>query len=143
MTDVEGTSGPLDVATLEVLARRAADHPLVQRWTFRPDALSPRHLELGVDARQYPASVDAVRIDVRWFEGGDYSFHYVESEDDEHWQCRWHRYPKPEAPRAHFHPPPDAAVDVEESSFDVEHHLGVCFAVLDWIEARVEALHDE
>ncbi|GAB3685954.1 hypothetical protein GCM10028857_17260 [Salinarchaeum chitinilyticum] len=153
MTDVERPTGPLDVATLTVLARRAVSHPLVDRWTLQPGAMSPRRLELELDAEQYPSSIDTARLDVRWFEGGDYALHYLETEEDgdddeaEHgtgnggWQCRWDRHPKPDEPRSHFHPPPDASAEVVESGIDADHHLDVLFAVLDRIEQRVESLH--
>lgn len=135
------SSGPLDIASLEVIANRAQPHPLVDDWSFQPDALSPRRLELHLDHRQYPPAVDAARLDVRWFVGGDYSFHYLETRGKTVWQCRWDRHPKPDGPIAHVHPPPDAAADVEPSGIDETHHLGVCFRVLDWIAERVEHLH--
>ena len=142
MTDADGTSGPLDTATLEVLAQRAASHPLVDGWAFRPDSISPRQLELSINASQYPEQVVSVRLDVRWFEGGDYTFHYVESYADHSRQCRWDRHPKPDDPRAHFHPLPDASASVEPSEIDEDHHLSVLFAVLEWLETRVEDRHD-
>ncbi|SEH17637.1 hypothetical protein SAMN04487967_3305 [Natronorubrum sediminis] len=138
----ETPSGPLDVPTLEVLAQRAATHSLVSTWKFRPDTISPRVLELQLDGTQYPSTVRDVRVDIRWFVGGDYTVHYFESREDEPWQCRWDRHPKPEAPREHYHPPPEASATVEPSSLEAEHHLGVCFAVLEWIEDRVRALHE-
>ena len=143
MTSEGHTSGPLDVSTLELIAKRAVTHPLVAEWAFQPDAMSPRRLELSLDVRQYPSSVAAARLDVRWFEGGDYTVHYLETRDDEVWQCRWDRHPKPGAPTAHFHPPPDAASDVEPSQLQATHHLGVLFGVLDWITERIEGLHEE
>lgn len=133
-------SGALDVATLSLLARRAETHPLVAEWAFDPDSMSPRLLEIHLDDSQYPRSVTAVRLDVRWFEGGDYTFHYLESHERDDWQCRWDRHPKPEAPRAHFHPPPDAAR--VERGIDESYHLGVFFAVLEWVESRLEARHE-
>jgi len=143
VTDAERPSGPLDVATLEVLARRGESHPLVDGWAFRPDELSPRRLELQLDAAQYPAPVEAARLDVRWYEGGDYTVHYLETRADDDWQCRWDRHPKPEAPRAHFHPPPDAGAAVVESGIDEHHHLGVLFAVLEWVDSRVGSLYSD
>lgn len=152
----ERPSGPLDTTTLEVLARRAGSHPLVLEWRFRPDSLSPRHLELQLDAAQYPSAVASARLDIRWFEGGDYSVHYLEhgspTDDIETWQCRWDRHPKPDAPRAHFHPPPDADEGVEPSPIDGDegergedhyqhHHLDVLFAVLDWLDDRLRDVH--
>lgn len=143
MTGEGHTSGPLDVPTLEVLAQRAVTHPLVDEWAFQPDAMSPRRLELSLDGRQYPSPVVAARLDVRWFEGGDYTVHYLETRGDNVWQCRWDRHPKPGAPTAHFHPPPDAGSDIESSQLQATHHLGVLFCVLDWITERIEGLHEE
>ncbi|MFC4248005.1 hypothetical protein ACFOZ7_13815 [Natribaculum luteum] len=137
----EAPSGPLDVPTLEVLARRATTHPLVSDWDFRPDTISPRVLELRVDREQYPVDVSGVRVDVRWFVGGDYTVHYLEYREDETWQCQWGRHPKPDAPREHFHPPPDAASPAEPSPLESNHHLGVLFDVLEWVEKRVQQLH--
>lgn len=142
MSDVDSSGGPLDVATLEVIARRARSHYLVDDWAFQPDALSPRRLELRLALAQYPASVDAARLDVRWFEGSDYTFHYVESSGTDDWQCRWDRHPKPDAQKAHFHPPSDAGSTPEPSEVETTHHLDALFALLDRIEARVESLHE-
>ncbi|MFW6436533.1 MAG: hypothetical protein ACOCYZ_02745 [Halococcoides sp.] len=143
----DGPGGPLDVATLDVLARRASRHPLVDGWAYRPDELSPRRLAVTVDDTQYPASVTAVRLDVRWYENGDYTFHYVETVEDggetvaDRCQCRFDHHSKPDAPREHFHPPANAD-GVEPSPIDAAHHLGVLFAVLDWIETRVATVHE-
>ena len=131
----EAPSGPLDVETLEVLARRATTHPLVAEWAFRPDSISPRVLEFELDDARYPESVTEVRLDVRWFVGGDYTVHYLEHRDGERWQCRWDRHPKPDAPRAHFHPPPDAS-GVDPSPLEAAHHLDVLFGVLEWVTGR-------
>lgn len=141
MTGREETpSGPLDVPTLEVLTRRGSTHPLVTRWEFRPDTISPRVLEFCLDKRQYPPDVEEVRVDVRWFVGGDYTVHYLENHTDETWQCRWDRHPKPEGPRAHYHPPPDASSRVGPSPIEAEHHLEVLFAVLEWVDERIETI---
>lgn len=135
-------TGPLDQATLTVFAQRARSHPLVDECSFEPDALTPRYLACTIDDTQYPGEVQAVRLDIRWFAGGDYSFHYVEHRGNARWHCRWDRHPKPETPRSHFHPPPDAASTPEPSPIEAEHHLAVLFAVLDFIGQRVETLHE-
>jgi len=134
-------SGPLDIPTIESIAQRSHSHPLVVSAQFRPDRISPRVLELELDSQQYPDTVHTVRLDVRWFEGGDYSFHYHEKVENNQWHCRWDRHPKPDNPRSHYHPPPTAA-RVEPSPIDEEHHLGVLFTVLDWVTARVERIHE-
>lgn len=142
MTDEEFSTGPLDVATLQALAQRAGTHPLVEDWAFQPDATTPRLLEIRLDVDQYPPAVGLVRLDVRWFEGDGYTVHYVETRDDTVWQCRWNRHPKPGEPRAHFHPPPDAADEVEASELSGTHYIDVLFDVLDWTSGRLERLHE-
>ena len=143
MTAEDISGGPLDVATLNLLARRANAHPLVDSWAYHPDSISPRRLELAIDVNQYPESITDSRLDVRWFEGGDYTFQYVEAHENTEWCCRWDRHPKPDEPRAHFHPPPDASATVEASGLETTHHLGVLFAVIEWVETRVKRLHDD
>lgn len=143
MTGETFSSGPLDVAILRALAQRALSHPLVEDWEFQPDTAIPRSLEIRLDMTQYPSAVDDIRLDVRWFENDDYTVHYVEMRDDTVWQCRWDRHPKPGEPRAHFHPPPDAADAVEPSSLSGTHYLDVVFGVLDWVADRLERLHGQ
>jgi hypothetical protein len=142
VTPDDSPGGPLDVPTLEALGRRASSHDLVTDWPFHPDSVSPRRSALRLDTDQFPDAVDGARIDVGWYEGGEYTFHYVESRDGERWQCRWDRHRKPDAPLAHFHPPPDASSPVEPSSIDDSHHLGALFDVLDWIAERISTLHE-
>ncbi|QLG49662.1 hypothetical protein [Natrinema halophilum] len=136
----EGPSGPLDVSTLEILAQRAATHPLCLDWEFRPDSISPRVLEIQLDDAQYPSFVTAVRVDVRWFVGGDYTVHYLEFRPNETWQCRWDRHPKPVGPREHFHPPPDASSDIASTPLESDHHLDILFELLEWVEDRIQTI---
>lgn len=125
------------------MAQRAVTHSLVDWWAFQPDAVSPRRLELHFDEDQYPQPIVEARLDIRWFESGDYTIHYLETrEDDDIWQCRWDRHHKPGVARAHFHPPPDAASDVDPSTLQATHHLGVLFGVIDWVTERIEQLPD-
>lgn len=138
----EDRGGPFDVATLRLLARRADTHPLVDAWAFEPDAVSPRRLRLTLDHGAYPVPVASARLDVRWFVGGDYTFHYLEARDAGRWECRWDRHSKTDAPNEHHHPPPDAGV-AERSELDADHHLDALFAVLDRITDRVERLHGD
>ncbi|MFW5922239.1 MAG: hypothetical protein ACOCRC_02915 [Halodesulfurarchaeum sp.] len=142
MSEDEFATGPLDIPTLEILGQRAETHPLVERWAFKPDRLSPRRLEIRIDTRHFPAAVESVKLDVRWYEGGNYTFHYRESWTEADWQCRWDRHPKPDGPRCHFHPPPDASGAIEPSEFGQTHPLDVFFSVLDWVRDRIEQLHD-
>jgi hypothetical protein len=141
VTGSDTPTGPLDVSTLRVLGRRADSHPLVRGWRFEPDEVSPRRLVVTLDPAQYPAAVESARLEVTWYDGGDYAFHYVESRRESDWQCRWDRHPKPDAPREHFHPPPDASASVTPSEIAADHHLDALFEVLDWVGERVRTLH--
>ena len=131
--------GALDVPTLRTLGARAASHPLVESWAFVPSTIAPRGLAIHLASDAYPPGVDAARIDVHWFRSSDYYVHYVETRADGRYQCRWDRHPKSDAPRAHFHPPPDAGAAVESGLG--AHPLDVLFTVLDWASERVETLH--
>lgn len=133
--------GRLDRTTMQTLGRRAVTHQLVDSWRFEPDRLSPRSLVISLKSTAYPASVDTARVDIHWFVTNDYYVHYVEHRGPSHVQCRWDRHPKTDAPRSHFHPPPDAS-GVEPSPLS-EHHLEVLFTVLDWAAERVGTLRDE
>ena len=152
-TAVEAATGPVDEPTLRTIGARAVETRQVTAQTFEPDAITPRSLRLRLDAGQYAAAVTAATLDVRWFETGDYSFHYRESRVGDEtgapgqdvadgWECRWDRHPKPWAPRAHFHPPP-SATDVEPSPVDATHPLGVLFAVLDHVADRIESSYED
>ena len=133
-------TSPLDIATLELIGQRTERHPLVDQWELQPDELAPRKLSIRFDPDQYPSVVTDVRIDVRWYENGDYSFQYLESHARESWQCRWDRHPKPDEPREHFHPPPTAS-SVEPSPLTETHPLAVVFWILDWVGERLSNLH--
>ena len=85
MTNEEYSSGPLDVPTLEVIAQRASTRPLADGWAFQPDAMLPRRLELCLDEDQYPSPIAKPRLDIRWFEGGDYTVQYLETRDEDVW----------------------------------------------------------
>lgn len=143
MTIDELPGGPLDIATLSLMGRRAMSHPLAIRWRFRPDSISPRFLEIELAAEQYPTTVSAARLELRWFEDAAYTIHYLEVRNGALWQCRWDRHPKPDAPRAHFHPPPDAGPEIEPSMLSASHPLELLFSVLDWIEERVAELFED
>ena len=134
-------SGQLDRSTMKTIGRRAETHPLVESWRFEPGRIAPRSLMLALDSTAYPPAVDAARIDVYWFVTGDYHVHYVEQQVASRFQCRWDRHPKTDAPRNHFHPPPDAG-GAEPSPLG-DHHLSVVFSVLDWVAERVGRRDDE
>ncbi|RCU46455.1 hypothetical protein DU504_03510 [Haloplanus salinus] len=136
----DDATGPPDRQTLFLLERHLASDSLVAETTFDPDAYEPRLLRGHLDAEQYPSSVTASRLDIRWFTTGDFSFHYAEHhEGGEHWECRWDRHPNAHDTRLHFHEPP-SATEVVGLDLPVRHPLDVYSTVLTAIATRVKTL---
>lgn len=133
-----GSTGPPDRQILRLLETHLASDPLVDDTAFQPNHSEPRSLQVRLDEERYPSAVSSARIDVRWFESGDFSFHYVERQaDGGRWECRWDRYPSGHSARSHFHRPPDAS-EVEDLTLPSQHPLEVYSTVLDAVEQRVE-----
>ena len=132
--------GPPDRQTLQLLERHLASDSLVTETTFDPNTYEPRLLHAILDESQYPDSITAVRLDIRWFTTSDFSIHYVEEHTEENrWECRWDRHPNSHNARLHFHQPPTAE-DVTDLSFPSVHPLEVYSTVLSAIEKRLEEL---
>lgn len=115
-SDHSGEFGPIYLPALQ----RVRDLWL-QREPFVDDSgyddpVDPSMLWIELSDGLLDAS--SARIDIRWSELGNYSFHYVET-DGVNW--RFDRHPNPHSPDRHFHPPPDAATaDAESSCIQVE-----------------------
>lgn len=109
--------GAIDAAAL----RKTRDlfvemEPLVESATL-DGTMNPQTLD--VELADGVGDASTARIDVQWSVDGNYAFHYTDDRDRD---LRFDRHPKPEAPRRHFHPPPDATSDPVEPS---------CIAVTD------------
>jgi len=76
--------------------------PLVQAASL-DDPLNPQ--TLSVELSDGVGAASTSRIDVRWSLTGNYAAHYT---DDRDRNFRFDCHPKPDAPRRHFHSPPDA-----------------------------------
>ena len=130
------TTGPPDRQTLRLLERILTDEPTVAATEFAPDSYEPRLLRVLLDTNRYPSTVDAARLDIRWFTTDDFSIHYIETHHNTHWECRWDRHPNSHNERLHFHQPPDGN-DVADISLESVHPLDVLSTVLAAIEQRV------
>ena len=138
-----GSPGPPDRQTLQLIDRQLRTDALIVETEFDPDVHEPRLLHALVDAGQYPETVAAARVDIRWFMTDDFSFHYVETHQDEsRWECRWDRHPNPHNARLHLHQPP-AAVAATDLSLSSCHPLDVYSTVLDAIEGRIQSLWEQ
>lgn len=142
-TGPAGTTGPPDRQSVRLLQKHLAADPLVTDTLFEPNPQEPRLLRARLAIDRYPSIVDSARLDIRWFESGDFSVHYVETRNDERrWECRWDRHPNHHNTRLHVHRPPDGA-DVEDLSLSSLHPLDVYSTVLDAIEGHIERLWSE
>lgn len=136
------STGPADRQTLRLLERQFAADGLIGETAFLPDSYEPAMVRATITETRHPETIGEARLDVRWFESGDFSFHYIESREhdsDERWECRWDRHPNPHNERTHFHEPPDA-VQVVNLSLPSRHPLEVYSTVMDAIEHRLERL---
>jgi hypothetical protein len=133
------STGPPDRQTLRLLERQLISDSLVAEAGFEPDSYEPQLLQALLDAGQYPDSVTAARIDIRWFTTDDFSMHYIETRGEDQWECRWDRHPNTHNTRLHFHEPPTGA-EVSDLDLSSLHPLDVYSTVFEAIEQRIESL---
>ncbi|WP_254863701.1 hypothetical protein [Halovivax gelatinilyticus] len=136
------STGPPDRQRLRLLERFFSTEPAITTTAFEPDSYEPRLLRAQVDTDRYPPAVSRARIDVRWFESGDFSFHYLETRTDERWECRWDRHPNAHNSRLHFHRPPNAD-EVRDLACQSIHPIDVASTVLAAIDERIERCWEE
>ncbi|MFC7060084.1 hypothetical protein [Halovenus salina] len=133
------STGPPDRQTLRLLERQLASDSLVAETVFEPDPYEPRLLRALLDSGRYPESVTATRVDIRWFTTDDFSIHYLESREDDNWECRWDRHPNPHNTRLHFHEPPRGS-EVSDLELSSLHPLDVYSNVFQAVEQRIVSL---
>jgi len=142
MTDAPPPRAPIDDAVLATLRDRASTHPLVTRVGPERSNGATTALHLALDPDRYPEAVTEATLTIRWFENGEYSFHYRERhgrEEARTWQCRWDKHPNPHAAYAHFHRPPDAG-DVVDDPIKVTHPMDVFSRTLANVRERITSL---
>ena len=125
MSYLTGNTGPIDYEALQ----RIRDiflkaEPLVTRHDLGAQ-LDPQ-LELNITVDEGFGTSPCGRFDIVWTERDCYNFHYTEPEGID---FRFDRHPEPNAPKKHFHEPPDASTRVP-SCIDVEQVEIVTRAVL-------------
>lgn len=131
-TDASGS--PADFDRLDVISERLATADRFIRIDERP-AFAPERLVCVYDSRYYPTSVQTARLEIVWFENGDFSLHYHEDHDESTFDQRWDRHPSDHNTRDHVYPGPDAPTPGN----DAEHPRDwrdTLSMVLDLIEDR-------
>jgi hypothetical protein len=118
----------------------------VTETTIAHELVTIPTLVIRLDQDRYPQPITEVSVDIRWFENGEYTFHYREYHNSPSpfvWQCRWDRHPNPHASYAHVHRPPDASADdVIDDPLEDLHPADMFSRVFAWIADRIDALWD-
>lgn len=107
--------GAIDGEALRDIRDRFVElEPLVESAAL-DDPLNPQ--TLSVELADGVGDADHARMDVRWSITDNYAAHYTDSRGRNY---RFDCHPKPDAPRRHFHTPPDAPTrPVEKSCISV------------------------
>lgn len=112
----EHVSGaPVDFDRLAIIEERLATDARFVRITERPD-FAPDRLICVYNPRFYPHSVEAARLEIVWFENGDFSVHYHETHTEGAFDHRWDRHPSTHNTRDHVHPGPTAPTPGDDAS---------------------------
>ncbi|AQL43703.1 hypothetical protein BV210_13760 [Halorientalis sp. IM1011] len=113
--DGDGRGAPIDFDRLETIAERlATDDRFVQ--IEREPEFAPDRLVCTYDDRFYPSTVRTARLDIAWYENGDFSIHYHEDHDAGTFDHRWDRHPSDHNAREHVHPGPDAPTPGDDTA---------------------------
>jgi len=112
----DAASGVLaDSERLDLIAERLAFDDRFVRIEERPE-FAPDRLVCVYDPGFYPSSVRGVRLEIAWFENGDFSLHYHEDHGERTFDHRWDRHPSDHNARDHVHPGPDAPTPGDDTS---------------------------
>lgn len=125
----DGGGAPIDFDRLDVLEERLGADERFTRIERRPE-FAPDRLVCVYDPRFYPGSVSTARVEIVWFENGDFSIHYHEDHVRGEFDHRWDRHPSD-----HVHPGPEAPTPGDDTSHPRDWR-DVLSAVLREIETR-------
>lgn len=106
---------PIDFERLAVVADRLAPDERFAQVEERPE-FAPDRLVCTYDPGFYPDGVETARLEVVWFENGDFSIHYHETHRNGSFDHGWDRHPSEHNSRDHVHPGPDAPTPGEDAT---------------------------
>jgi len=113
------SSAPIDFDRLNVVAERFATDNRLTEIEVRPE-FAPARIVCRYDPGFYPRRVHSTRLEVAWFENGDFSLHYHEGHEDGTFDHRWDRHPSAHNTRDHVHPGPDTPTPGDDASYPAE-----------------------
>ncbi|WP_083881560.1 hypothetical protein [Haloferax elongans] len=135
------SGAPIDFDRLDVIQDRFVTDERFSQIVDRPE-FAPERLVCVCDTRFYPSSVQNARVEIVWFENGDFSLHYHEDHEQGTFDHRWDRHPSDHNARDHIHPGPDAPTPGEDSSHPNDWR-DVLSTALAEIEDRQRAFWEE
>lgn len=134
-TDPDGESGaPVDFNRLSILETRLSTDARFSHIEAQPE-FAPDRLVCVYDSRWYPSSVQTARLEIIWFENGDFSLHYHETHESGTFDHRWDRHPSDHNSRDHIHPGPNATTPGDDTTHPQDWR-DVLSTVLAEIETR-------
>jgi hypothetical protein len=144
--DDEKTSGsfsgaPIDFDRLDAIRKRFTTGDRFSRVDDQP-AFAPERLVCVYDQWLYPERVRVARLEIVWFENGDFSVHYHEAHENSEFDHRWDRHPSDHNTRDHVHRGPDAPTPGTDTSHPSDWR-DVLSTVLSEVEDRQRAFWEE
>ena len=134
-TTSDSRSGtPVDFARLDAIGERFETDSRFSQLDEQPE-FAPERLVCVYDQRFYPKRVHTARLEIGWFENGDFSLHYHEEHDASEFDHRWDRHPSSHNTRDHIHPGPEALTPGNDASHPADWR-DVLSMVLTEIEDR-------
>ena len=133
--------GPVDTDLLDRIAERLSTDSRFATVEIRPPS-SPEAVVCIYNGGYYPPTVSTARVEITWFENGDFSIHYHEQHDKGQFDHRWDRHPSTHNAREHIHPGPDAPTPGVNTEYPTDWR-DILSVVLTEIENRQQAFWRE
>ncbi|GAA0254434.1 hypothetical protein GCM10009000_083790 [Halobacterium noricense] len=86
------TGAPIDFNRLDIIHERFATDERFAQIEVQPE-FAPERLVCVYNPRLYLRSVQVARLEIVWFENGNFSIHYHEDHEDGTFDHRWDRHP--------------------------------------------------
>lgn len=112
-------SAPVDFDRLDLVRDRLRTDERFERIEWNPERAANAlvcHFDLGL----YPPAIRAARLEIVWYENGDFSVHYHEDHRDGSFDHRWDRHPSDHNARDHVHPGPDAPTPGTDTTYPTD-----------------------
>ncbi|MDJ1434616.1 hypothetical protein [Halostagnicola sp. A-GB9-2] len=140
-TSSVSAGAPIDFDLLDVIYDRFVTDERFDRLDEQPE-FAPDRLVCVYDQRFYPEIVHVARLEVVWFESGDFSLHYHEKHEAGEFDHRWDCHPSSHNARDHIHPGPEAPTPGEDTSHPADWR-DVLSMVLSEIDDRQRAFWED